>query len=63
MVIQNSLNANGAIRFVASSETPSASSGFYLGIGQSTSEIPAGTFKAIATTASEDGDVTVIWFV
>jgi len=63
MVIQNSLNANGAIRFVASSETPSSSSGFYLGIGQSTSEIPAGTFKAIATTASEDGDVSVIWFV
>ena len=63
MVIQNSLNANGAIRFVAFSETPSSSSGFYLGIGQSTSEIPAGTFKAIATTASEDGDVSVIWFV
>ena len=63
MVIQNSLNANGAIRFVASAGTPTASSGFYLGIGQSTSEIPAGSFKAIATNASEDGDVTVIWFV
>jgi hypothetical protein len=63
MVIQNSLNANGAIRFTASAGTLTASSGFYLGIGQSTSEIPAGSFKAIATTASEDGDVSVIWFV
>jgi hypothetical protein len=63
MVIQNSLNAGGAIRFVASANTPTASSGFYLGVGQSTSEIAAGSFKAIATTASEDGDVTVIWFV
>jgi hypothetical protein len=63
MVIQNSLNANGAIRFTASAGTLTASSGFYLGIGQSTSEIPAGSFKAIATTASENGDVSVIWFV
>lgn len=63
MVIQNSLAAGGAIRFVASANTPTASSGFYLGVGQSTSEIAAGSFKAIATTASEDGDVTVIWFV
>lgn len=63
MVIQNSLAAGGAIRFVASANTPTASSGFYLGVGQSTSEVAAGSFKAIATTASEDGDVTVIWFV
>lgn len=63
MIIQNSLNANGAIRFVAAAGTPTASSGYYLGVGQSTSEMSAGSFKAIATTAAEDGDVTVIWFV
>jgi hypothetical protein len=63
MVIQNSLEASGPIRFTPSSGTPSASSGFYLGAGQSTSEIPAGTFKAIAVNSGEAGDVTVIWFV
>ena len=63
MVIQNSLLADGGIRFTAAAGTPSASDGFYLGVGQSTSEIPAGSLKAIATTASENGNVTVIWFV
>jgi hypothetical protein len=63
MVIQNSLEAGGPIRFTASAGTPSFSSGFYLGVGQSTSEIPSGSFKAIALNAGEDGNVTVIWFV
>jgi len=63
MVIQNSLEASGPIRFTPSSGNPSASSGFYLGVGQSTSEIPAGTFKAIAVNSGEAGNVTVIWFV
>jgi hypothetical protein len=63
LVIQNSLDASGPLRVVPSSGTPSASSGFYLGVGQSTSEIPAGTFKAIAVNSGEAGDVTVIWFV
>lgn len=63
MIIQNSLNADGAIRFVANAGTPTASSGFYLGVGQSTSEMPSGSFKAIALAPSENGDVTVIWFV
>lgn len=63
MIIQNSLEAGGAVRFRASAETPTASSGFYLGVGQSTSLMPAGTFKAIRTGGSnEDGNVTVIWF-
>lgn len=63
MVIQNSLAADGPIRFVPAANTPTASSGFYLGVGQSTSEIPAGSFKAIGVDSGVVGDVTVIWFV
>jgi hypothetical protein len=63
MIIQNSLEASGPIRFVPSANTPSSTSGFYLGVGQSTSEMPAGSFKAIAVNSGEAGDVTVIWFV
>lgn len=63
MVIQNSLESSGPIRFVPSANTPSSTSGFYLGVGQSTSEMPAGSFKAIAVNSGEAGDVTVIWFV
>jgi len=63
MIIQNSLAAGGAIRFTPVAATPTASDGFYLGVGQSTSEMAAGSFKAISLAASEDGDVSVIWSV
>ena len=63
MVIQNSLASSGAARFVKSSSTPTASDGFYLGVGQSTALLPAGSLKVIATTASEDADISVLWFV
>jgi hypothetical protein len=61
MVVQNSMNAGGAVRFVPSTSTPTAVDGYYLGVGQSTSEMSAGSIKVIATTAAEDGDVTVLW--
>ncbi len=63
MIIQNSLAGGGAVRFSKSLSTPTASDGFYLGVGQSTSEMFAASLKVIATTASEDGDITVLWGV
>jgi hypothetical protein len=62
MIVQNSVNADSGIRFTASGTTPTASVGFYLGPGQSTSYMPAASIRTI----SVDGgaiDVSVIWFV
>jgi hypothetical protein len=63
MIIQNSLEASSPIRFTSNSGTPSASNGYYLGIGQSTSTLPAGIVKVARTDASGDGDVTIAYFV
>lgn len=62
MIVQNSL-IGGAIRFVPAAQTPTAADGFYLGTGQSTSEMAAGSFRAIAVDGAEAGDVTVLWIV
>lgn len=62
MVIQNSLESGAPIRFVPAAATPTASNGFYLGVGQSTSEMAAGSFKAISVDGSS-ADVTVLWSV
>ncbi len=62
MIVQNSTNADAAIRFTPSGTTPTASIGFLLGPGQSTSYMPAGSIRTI----SVDGlaiDVCVTWFV
>ena len=63
MIIQNSLEASSPIRFTSNSGTPSASNGYYLGIGQSTSTLPAGIVKVARTDAGGDGDVTIAYFV
>lgn len=62
MIIQNSTNAESGIRWTASGVTPSASVGFFLGPGQSTSYMPAGSFRTISVDAGAI-DVSVAWFV
>lgn len=62
MIVQNSTNADSAIRFCNSGNTPTAGNGFFLGPGQSTSYMPAASIR----TVSVDGgapDISVIWFV
>jgi hypothetical protein len=65
MIVQNSLLADGGVRFGPSTTpaTVSALDGYYLGVGQSTSEIPAGNVDVIALNSGEDGNVTILWFV
>jgi hypothetical protein len=63
MVIQNSLEAGSPVRFTGNSQTPTASVGFFLNPGQSTSDIPAGIVKVARTDAGADGDVTIAYFV
>lgn len=62
MVIQNSLASNSPIRFTKAAGGASASVGFYLGQGQSTSEIPAGSIDYFAVDGLT-ADVQVLWFV
>lgn len=62
MIVQNSLESGAPIRFCPSANTPTSSDGFYLGVGQSTSEMAAGSFKAISTDGTA-ADVTVLWSV
>ncbi len=63
MIIQNSLDATSPVRFVGNSQTPSATLGYYLGTGQSTSDIPAGIVKVARTDAGGTGNVTIAYFV
>jgi hypothetical protein len=62
MVVQNSTEALSALRFTPSGTTPSASVGFFLGPGQSTSMIPAGSIRTISFDGSAI-DASVLWFV
>jgi hypothetical protein len=62
MIIQNSTESATAIRIAGSAQTPSASVGFFLGPGQSTSYMPAGPFKYFAVDGVAP-DACVLWFV
>ena len=62
MIIQNSTDAASSLRFTPASGTPTATSGFFLGQGQSTSQMPAGSVKVISTDGGAI-DCTVLWFV
>lgn len=62
MIIQNAMDSDSPIRFVAAGSTPTAIDGFYLGVGQSTSEMAAGSFKAISVDGG-NANVTVLWSV
>jgi hypothetical protein len=62
MIIQNSTEAASSVRFTGSAGTPSASEGFLLGSGQSTSYMPAGVVKVISVDGG-NADVCIIWFV
>jgi hypothetical protein len=62
MIIQNSTEAASALRFTVSGTAPTASVGYFLAPGQSTSYMPAGSVRTI----SVDGgaiDACIIWFV
>lgn len=62
MIVQNSLEAGSPVRFTGSAGTPSTTEGYYLGVGQSTSTLPAGTIKLARTDVSGSGNVSVAWF-
>jgi hypothetical protein len=63
MIVQNSLAAAVPIRFTDSLGAPDTTTGFYLGVGQSTSYMPAGDVRFARAETSGSPDVTVLWFV
>jgi hypothetical protein len=63
MIVQNSLASGAAIRFTHGLGAPDTTTGFYLGVGQSTSYMPAGDVRFARADTSGSPDVTVLWFV
>jgi len=61
-VIQNSIVANGALRFTQQGGGASATVGFYLGVGQSTSYIEGAANLALFDVDGLGFDATIIWF-
>lgn len=62
-IIQNSTNANGGLRFTKQGGGASATVGYYLGVGQSTSYIDGASNLALFDAEAVGFDACIIWFI